>query len=156
MGQERCQQTPSIGKKTTFSFLNGVGIKRRDRKNSSIRDSANPPEVKFNFWSDRSLKNTSIVLAIAAPALALVHSLMAMLALPFCFLVSYYLFNRVSLFVFKKEFQPPSRFVPEWDKTRKISDWIFWLLYLAFMFILLFMFGEVSDYIRNENFYEAW
>jgi hypothetical protein len=29
---------------------------------------------------------------------------MALLALPFCYIVSYFLFDRVSRFVFKKEF----------------------------------------------------
>jgi hypothetical protein len=78
---------------------------------------------------------------------------MALLALPFCYIVSYFLFDRVSRFVFKKEFQPPFRFFPEWDKTRKRSDWLLWLLSLAFMFALWFVFGQVSDHIRNENFY---
>lgn len=131
-------------------------MKRRDRKNSCISDRVNPPEVKPNFWSMRSLVTTSTLLAIATPALAPVHSMMTLLASPFCFFVSYYVFNCFSLVIFKKEFYSPYKYVTEWDKTRKLSDWILWLPFLALGITLLFMFGGISDHIRNENVWKAW
>ena len=94
--------------------------------------------------------------ALAALPLSLLHPIFALGAGFICAWVSYQAFDAVSRTVFQKQFQPPLRLpTPEWDGTRKASDWMLLLPFVAASVYLLFAFGEISDCLAGLDFWKS-
>ena len=94
--------------------------------------------------------------ALVALPLSLLHPIFALGAGFICAWVSYHAFDAVSHTVFQKQFQPPLRVpTPEWDSTRKWSDWMLLVPFVAASIYLLFAFGEISDCVAGQDFWKS-
>jgi hypothetical protein len=97
-----------------------------------------------------------VAAALAALPLSLVHPIFALGAAFICACASYYAFDAVSHAVFRKQFQPPLRVpTPEWDGTRKWSDWMLLVPFAAVAIYLLFAFGEIADCLAGQDFWKS-
>lgn len=103
-----------------------------------------------HIWSDRRLFLYSVGLTAALP-LTYLHPMYAVLSVLTWVFISYYLFDFLSRMLFAKRFHPPTRFVSEWDWTRRASDWLSFVPFLMVFVCLLLAFGEIGDCTGERN-----
>ena len=105
----------------------------------------------FDNWPNRRIFWIFVALVPVGVTLSFLHPIFALLAIPFCVYVSYYLFNSMSQFIFRKEFTPPSRALGTPDPA-----WTDWLLLVPWVFLfieMLFFFGKVGDCLFGSSFW---
>jgi hypothetical protein len=110
--------------------------------------------IFINNWSNRRVFWVFAALVPVGVVLSLLHPIFALLAGLFCAYISYYLFNAISQFMFRKEFSPPSRALglpePAW------TDWLLFVPWIVLFVILLFTFGKLGDCLAGTNFWKGW
>ena len=99
----------------------------------------------------RTFLLAAVGLAAISLALTPLHPILALLAFPLFIIFSYTLCNRISRLLFQKDYQPPSRGVPEWRIERRWSDYLLWALDLSLCLGLLFLLGHFGDVISNKT-----
>ena len=78
----------------------------------------------------------------------------AFLSFPLGLLVSRTFFDGVSIGVFKRRFSPPNRH--RGNSHCFWSDWVLLLPFASGAILVVFVVGELVDYIRNENSWPLW
>jgi hypothetical protein len=105
---------------------------------------------------NRTIWVWAVLAAMAALSLSLLHPLFALGSGFLCAYVSYCAFDAVSRSIFGKEFQPPLKIpTPEWDTTRKWSDWVLLAPFIVVFVFLLFGFGEIADCLGGQDFWKS-
>jgi len=101
--------------------------------------------------SDKKCFFVSLLLVPAALALMKFHTVFTLLTVPFCFGFNLALAAVASRLLFKKEFVPASGFSRKEEKEQKWSDYLLTWLAIFGGILLLFLFGAIADFIRDEN-----
>ena len=108
----------------------------------------------FKNAKDRRFVLIAIVLAVLSIALAPIHTMSALLSLPFTVAVAFFLCDIISHVVTGRQFVFPSRWGLNTEDERRLLAWSDHIL--AFLCGLLtvlglFIFGEIIDCVRHED-----
>jgi hypothetical protein len=110
--------------------------------------------MKILTWFERHVFWISVALVPMGLVLSLFHPIFALSTVLFCAYVSYYLFNAISQFMFRKEFVPPLR-VPGLPESAW-TDWSLFIPWVVTLVALLFTFGKLGDCLAGTNLWKGW
>ena len=108
----------------------------------------------FKDPKNRRLILVAVVLAVLAIALSPIHTISALLSLPFTAAIAFFLCDIISHAIAGRQFVFPSKWGLNTDEERRLLAWSdhFLALLCGLLTVLgLFVFGEIVDCVRHED-----
>lgn len=120
-----------------------------------MKRTRNEPPTKSHWPSGRNWWLAGVVLLLLVPLAVGFDTRGAFLSLPFGLLLSRSFFDFISRAVFNRKFSPPNS-GGDGNAHCQWSDWLLLLPFASGAVVVVFLVGEVGDWIRKENSWPLW